>query len=252
MAVRSQIVGDYDSAMRHAHQGWQIASTANEPDAHNVYNGNRLGIWFERPDTTATAEMDTQHATLEATLPPTNTSRTSVRAYTAYIHLLCGDHPTARAFWGELTIDHLSALAHDFEWTDVMTICAWLATRLDAREHAEAIAAMLTPYARYGAIDSGAVLFLGAIHHTLGMLATTLGHWTDADDHLDAALDFHRRMRATPWIARTRYEQARLAICRNRATDADTPLNHAMRTATQLGMAQLIRDITALTPSVRG
>jgi DNA-binding SARP family transcriptional activator len=246
-AVRAQMVGDYDSAMRHARQGWQTARAAGEPDAHNVYNGNRLGIWFERPDATAAAEMDAQHATLETTLPPSNTSRTSVRAYTAYIHLLLDDQPTARALWRALTIDHLSALTRDFEWIDVMTSCAWLATRLRAREHAEAITAMLTPYARYAAIDSGAVLFLGSIHHTLGMLATTLGHWTKADQHLDAALDFHQRMGATPWTARTRYEQARLAYRRHRPTDADTALNHAMRIATQLGMARLARDITELT-----
>jgi len=246
MAVRGHIVGDYDAAMRHAREGWQIAAAADEPDANNVYNGNRLGIWFERPDATAALEMDALHATLEAALPPTNTSRASVRAYTTFIHLLLEDQPTARNLWSTLTIDHLQELAQDFEWTDVMTMCAWIATRLDARQHAEAITPMLTPYAHYAALDSGAVLFLGSTHHTLGMLATTLGQWTDAEEHLDAALDFHRLMGAVPWVARTRYEQGRLAIRRKRPTDADTPLAHAMRTATRLGMPQLARDITTL------
>jgi hypothetical protein len=93
-------------------------------------------------------------------------------------------------------------------------------------------------------------MFLGSTAYTLGMLATSLGCFDEAESYLDDALAFHQRMGATPRIARTRFEQGRLAIRRGRSAGADGPLADATSIAQRLGMRALRQDLAALMDGV--
>ncbi|MDT7596589.1 MAG: hypothetical protein QOJ06_2135 [Pseudonocardiales bacterium] len=245
-AMRAALAGEFDAAMRCAHEGWTIARQASEPDADNVYS-QRLMVWFERPGPAAVTELNAQLATLEAGLPPDADVIDGVRAYAVLIHALLGEELTARSQLGHLTPERLRRKHRDFEWTNTMIATAWASVRLGAVAQMETIAELLAPYARYGAIDAGAVMFLGSTAYTLGMLATTLGCFNEAEAYLDQALAFHQNMGATPWIARTRFEQGRLAIRRGCGADADVPLAEAGRIAERLDMRALIADLAALT-----
>ncbi|HEX5346328.1 MAG TPA: AAA family ATPase [Pseudonocardiaceae bacterium] len=248
-SMRAALAGDFDAAMRWADEGWRIATRAGEPDADNVRN-QRFVVWMERLEPDAVPELDAQLAAVAAGLPPDADVVAGLQAYVALMHLLAGDESTARSLLDQLTPERLRRKHRDFEWTNTMISMAWVSVRLGEVDRIETLAELLAPYARYGATDAGAVMFLGSTAYTLGMLATSLGCFDEAERYLGDALAFHQRMGATPWVARTRFEQARLAIRRGRSADADGPLADATSVAQRLGMRALRQDLAALTDGV--
>jgi hypothetical protein len=101
-------------------------------------------------------------------------------------------------------------------------------------------------------------VYTGSIAHFLGMLAGTLLDWPRALDHLEHALEIHRRIGARPFVVRTQYESARVLIARggrHDATRARALLREAADTAAALGMQRahtLARDLAerCRTPAV--
>jgi hypothetical protein len=68
----------------------------------------------------------------------------------------------------------------------------------------------LAPYRARTAVAGGAVLFVGAVAHYLGLLAAATGRPELARRHLEDAAAVHERLGARPWLLRGRLELARL------------------------------------------
>ena len=88
----------------------------------------------------------------------------------------------------------------------------------------------------------------GSVDRYLGMLATVLGRWSDAEGHFESALRIEAGLRSPPFLARTRYWNAHLLIKRpdgdaRRATELAAT---AEETARKLGMAALADDARRL------
>lgn len=66
----------------------------------------------------------------------------------------------------------------------------------------------LAPYRARTAVAGGAVLFLGAVAHYLGLLAAALDRPEEARAHFERALAVHERLGAGAWAARSRRELA--------------------------------------------
>jgi tetratricopeptide (TPR) repeat protein len=82
----------------------------------------------------------------------------------------------------------------------------------------------------------------------LGMLATTLGQYDDAELHFERALDMNTSIRSPLWTAHTQYEYARMLRLRGRPCDhsrAQTLLTPATATAEKLGLHALSRRASA-------
>ena len=240
-SVRAAISGDYRAAAELADQGFRIAVAAGEPDAFNVYTANRIMIWLETDDADCLAQIDRLDDLARAVLPEDSGPRAGITAYTAWLHASRDDETVARSLLDWLSVERLRAALPDCEWMNTMVVTAWTAVRLNDRPRIAAIAELLRPYADHCAVDSGGVVFLGSTHHTLGMLASAMGDLDAAEHHLAAALTVHQAMGARPWIARTRYEQARLAARRDRPARA--LLAEAGRLARTIPMPLLRRDI---------
>lgn len=243
-SVRAAISGDYRAAAELAEQGFGIALAAGEPDAFNVYTANRFMICLETGDSDCLAHADQLHDQALAVLPADSGPRAGITAYTAWIHATREDESVARSLLDWLSVERLRAALLDCEWMNTMVVTGWTAVRLNDRPRVAAIAELLRPYADQCAVDSGGVVFLGSTHYTLGMLATVLGDWDAAEQHLAAALTVHRAMGARPWIARTRYEQARLAARCDRPAAA--LFAEARRLARAIPMPLLRLDIDRL------
>jgi hypothetical protein len=84
----------------------------------------------------------------------------------------------------------------------------------------------LSPYAGTNAQNSGAVTFLGSYSHHLGVLATALGRWDEAERHFAEAAAMHEGMGAHVWLARTRLEWATMLAARRRPEDAERARQH--------------------------
>ncbi|HUR72929.1 MAG TPA: AAA family ATPase [Sporichthya sp.] len=138
----------------------------------------------------------------------------------------------------------------DIYWLVAMTDWAAVAAHLGDPGHAERIEAALRPYA------ARAVPFVvsptPSVAHHLGLLATTLGHYDEADQRFREALATHERIGAPHFTARTRLEWAAMLLAR--AEPGDDPqarefLGQALGTARELGLTHLERRAVQLLAS---
>jgi tetratricopeptide (TPR) repeat protein len=115
-----------------------------------------------------------------------------------------------------------------------------LAAMLEDEQSAAPLYEMFLPYR--GQVVAGMVACcLGSVDRHLGMAASVLGRWEEAEAHFEAALLVDTGMRSPPLLARTRYWYARMLATRaggdrQRATAL---ADKAQATARELGMALL-------------
>lgn len=84
--------------------------------------------------------------------------------------------------------------------------------------------------------------------HYLGLLATTIGRFDDAEARFAAAAT-HERIQAPTWLARTRLEWARMLLVRRQPGDVERArelLGQALATARELGLGNIERQAVAL------
>jgi DNA-binding SARP family transcriptional activator len=95
---------------------------------------------------------------------------------------------------------------------------------------------LLLPYKGWH-LGAGPMVYLGAGEHHLGILAATAGRWGDAERHLVAAMEQHRRLAAHPWLVLTR--QAYAGMLRGRGEGDDQRRARVIDQATQ-GVASFL------------
>src|SRR5262249_4864836 len=113
---------------------------------------------------------------------------------------------------------------------------------------------LLLPYARLIAASRPAVSCAGSVSYYLGLLAMTLGNVTSAAEHLENALQAHRRLRSRPWVARSQCEHACALVARNRDQDALRASElgeQALATATELGVRETVERARAVAVQAR-
>jgi hypothetical protein len=100
----------------------------------------------------------------------------------------------------------------------------------------------MLPYAGRNVVIVEGWASFGSADRPLGLLATTMGLWEDAETHFEAALDLNARLAARPWLARTQHGYAQMLRARGRPGDAERVrdlLHRALSTAQELGMTTL-------------
>jgi tetratricopeptide (TPR) repeat protein len=138
----------------------------------------------------------------------------------ALILLLCdlGREAEARTALERLAATAFADIPVDNEWLFCMSFLADASERLGSTEHAAVLYDLLLPHAGRNASNADEIS-LGDVSRSLGNAAATLGRWDDAVRHFNAALDGNARMRAQPWLARTRDDYARMLRARGRPAD---------------------------------
>ena len=177
---------------------------------------------------------------------------------------------TWRVAWlGQLTnLDRVEAvqreldliMAHgldDFDrnafWLPSMSYVADAIELVGQVKYAEILYPLLLPFWHHN-VSSSHLGSRGSVSRYLGLLASTLGRWDEAEQHFQGALEQNLRMRARPYIARTKYDWARLlarredADCLERATKL---LQEALEDAIELGMMELVGRCTTTTDEIR-
>ena len=93
------------------------------------------------------------------------------------------------------------------------------------------------------------VVCLGSASLYLALLAAVASRWDEADSHFQTALRVNDRLGAAAFLARTRYEHARMLIRRGQAADRDKALqllDQVVAAARTLGLAGVAREISTL------
>lgn len=174
----------------------------------------------------------------------------------AALGLLASERGEADEARGHLQLgaaDGFGGMAREWTSSCILAHFAETGANLGDRTHAATLYELLRP--RAGLVASfNYYISLGAVDRYLGLLAATLGDWTHAAEHFEAALGLNTRMRAYPWLAYTQRDYAALLWKRWQETDADAAARQramalaqaAARTATQLGMTRLLRNTSQL------
>ena len=142
-------------------------------------------------------------------------------------------------------------------WLPAVALGSLLSARLNEPETAGALYSILLPYAGHIVAFTAPqpVVCLGSGAFYLGLLAAVRSRWAEAADHFQAAIAAHDRLGARSFLARTRYEYARMLLCRGQTADRSRALgllDQALPTASTLGMTAVAEEIQALRAAQAG
>jgi hypothetical protein len=115
---------------------------------------------------------------------------------------------------------------------------------------------LLHPYAGRNVVSGRSLkACYGPVSHYLGLLATLLARWDEAEPHFNDALALSAKMGARPWAAHTQHDYARMLLARRHPGDqekAQALLALALATAQELGMTGLQAHVHRLQSPVSG
>ena len=136
----------------------------------------------------------------------------------AHIHAITGRQPEAERVLDELADSGLSTVPFDQEWLVAMSLLAETATLLERRDISPALYELILPFSALNSVDLPEGI-RGSMSRYLGLLATLLQRWDAAEKHFDEALTLNERIGATPWLALSRSDYARMLLARNTPGD---------------------------------
>ncbi|HEX2194116.1 MAG TPA: AAA family ATPase [Candidatus Limnocylindria bacterium] len=147
----------------------------------------------------------------------------------------------ARAAFDELAADDFKALYPDCEWLMGVALASEASAALGDAAAAGILYDQLLPFEGAHAIGhtEGS---MGAVDRYLGMLAATLGRYSDAERHFESGIVVNEKLGARPWVAHTQADLAVVLRKRGARDDlgrAEALERVALQTARELGMSAL-------------
>jgi len=161
------------------------------------------------------------------------------RGVLAHLYAELGREQDARAAFDDLLSRDLGREHLDEEWLFGMSLLPDVCAFLRDVGAAARLYAILLPYEQLYAEAPVEVAF-GSVARGLGVLATTLRRFDDAERHFDTAMETERRMGARPWLAHTQHDYAEMLLARNEPGDREQALelaSEALEAYRSLGMA---------------
>ena len=154
----------------------------------------------------------------------------------------------ARSELDRLAADDFAGVPEDTMWTISMAFLAEVCAYLGDGARTETLYRLLLPSDGLN-VMAGHALCYGPASRLLGILATTVRRWDDAQRHFEDALSMNAKMGARPWLARTQLDYAGMLLARAQAGDRDRAMpmvDEALATAQELGMGGLTERAQAL------
>jgi len=183
-----------------------------------------------------------------------DTIRRSVHEYPALVRFRCalahldaelGGEEEARAIIDDLLARDLEVEYRDHEWAFSMALLANPCASVADERAAARLYSLLLPFAHVYAMAPVEGVF-GAVARGLGVLATALGRYDDAERHLLAAIDLERRMGGRPWLAHGQHDLAAMLLARGDPDRARPHLDDALKAYQELGMETWAARASAL------
>lgn len=245
-AVRAMLVGQLHECERLAYEGFAIGQHINLEGGLQLLGAQLLQIRHEQ------GRLEEIESGARATA-----DQHGVSFRCAFVYVLAELQRTSAtlAEFERLAKDDFAPLgnevaARSLNATFLTSACVLLR---DARR-AAILYAMLLPYAGRNVVTPFSFVCFGSASHPLGLLAATMGQWTDAARHFDEALDLYRRMGAPLFATRTRCEYAAmlLAHCPEERPRAIEMLEMALAAARELGLPALEQRAVSLRAGIDG
>ena len=167
-------------------------------------------------------------------------------SFLALIHTEGGRLGEAREVIGRLAATGFD-LPADAPQLTFLTIAAEVLRALDDRESAAVLYDLLLPAEASFSVAGGVTT--GCTAYYLGVLATMVGRFAEAEEHFAFAGDIHERIGAPAHLGRGRVEWARMRLCRRRPGDVEEArrlLDQALSGAIELGLVNVERRARAV------
>jgi DNA-binding CsgD family transcriptional regulator/tetratricopeptide (TPR) repeat protein len=161
--------------------------------------------------------------------------------------------PEARTEFEHLAANDFSTIPQDGLQVLCLAYLTEVCTFLDDVPRAAVLYRLLQPWAGHNLVVGGGIAYAGSSGRYLGMLATAMSDWSEAERHFRDALEMDSRMGARTWLAHSQHEYARMLLSRpikhGESADrqrAGSLLDRALATARELGMRSLTRQVEEL------
>jgi hypothetical protein len=139
-----------------------------------------------------------------------------------------------------LAAQDFADLPRDYVWLASASMLAEVCALLGDQRRAASLYQRLVPFATRNVTSGAAMVSMGPVAHSLGLLAAVLGHWDQAVAHFEDSLASSGREGARVSTARSGVACASALLQRARPGDsakAQGLLNEACVTAEDLGLA---------------
>jgi tetratricopeptide (TPR) repeat protein len=169
----------------------------------------------------------------------------------ALIYAELGRTAEARAQFDQVAASDFADIPDDANWLPCMTYLADVCNFLGDKARAALLYERLLPYKKVAVLIASGSACYGSVSRYLGVLATTMARWDEAEQYFQDASAMNSAMGARPWLAHTQYQHARMLLTRDQAGDSDraaTLLKEALATARELRMGALEQRITSGSP----
>ncbi|MDP9180990.1 MAG: protein kinase, partial [Chloroflexota bacterium] len=133
------------------------------------------------------------------------------RAALAYLYCELGRLEDARTQY-EL-LGEPGAVTRDWNWPIGIALFAEVCWHLNDGPTAAKLYDLLLPFANRNVIVGAMANFYGSTSRFLGLLATTLERWDDAEKHFNEAIEMHVKL-SQPWLGWTQFQYADMLLRR--------------------------------------
>jgi DNA-binding SARP family transcriptional activator/tetratricopeptide (TPR) repeat protein len=140
------------------------------------------------------------------------------RCLLASLYSELGREGQAREELDRLAAEEFADLQVGTEWFFGASVLAAVCQRLGDTARAEPLYQALLPYADCN-VYAHPEAALGSASYPLGLLATTMSRWEEAERHFDRALELNAQMGARPWVAHTQHDYGSMLIRRGDSGD---------------------------------
>jgi tetratricopeptide (TPR) repeat protein len=171
------------------------------------------------------------------------------RCTQALMHVELGRMDEARESFESVVAAGFDALPRDANFLIAVTLLAEVCGALGDADRAGELHALLAPHGGRNVLVGRAASCNGSASRLLGILATVLGHWDEAETRFAEARAMHVQMGAKPWLARTELAWAEMLLARGEPGDeaaARERLAEAIVAADAIGMVALAERARAL------
>ena len=161
----------------------------------------------------------------------------------------------ARAELDALAKDDFAIFPRDGNWPIGMALLAETAAVVGDKERSAYLYDQLLPVGDKCILVGAAVDCYGPTHRLLGILATTLERWDDAERHFQDAMEMNARMKAGRFTGWTFHQYADMLLRRDREGDrtkALSLLQQALDIAERLGLTALLERSLKLKLKAQG
>jgi tetratricopeptide (TPR) repeat protein len=160
------------------------------------------------------------------------------RCALAAVHSEAGRRAQARLAFDALAAGDFATLPSQQEWFFAAGLLAEVCAYLEDRRRAAPLYDLLLPFADCNQLNYVEIC-CGSTSRYLGLLATTMSRWQDAEHHFQAAIEMDRRTGGWPWLAHSKADYGRMLLARGTPHDREQArdlLRSARATYDQLGM----------------